>query len=71
MARPESEANMAESDKIRYENVKELFKLLQINPYEFWLECESAIGYWPDLPDRLWPRVDVSQLAHALEVKDV
>lgn len=58
---------MAKGNNIEYDDIKGLLKVLDINPREFWLECTSAIGYWPEVPERMWPKVDIVELAELID----
>lgn len=55
---------MAKDKQVVYDVFIELFYILGINPYEFFLASGNNVrGWWPDLPERKNPKVDPEELA--------
>ncbi len=53
-------------DKINYGVFKELFKIMGINPHDFWaISREHVTGFFPNMPHRE-PLISVDRLAHVL-----
>ena len=57
-------------DRIQYREIREVLKMLGINPYELYVSSkENYVGWFPDLPERK-PSVNVTKLSNILLGKE-